>query len=384
MRARLPDGAASKIEGFVAHTTPALVLGLHLALLVVLGVIGFWQPQLAAMFSALVTVSLIGEGTGRFSLLRHLLPKSASYNLVARLPASPALGAVVVATPLDAATWRPLRRRWLWFRPLQAVFGAVLVVDVMLALRSFAEPWGPATLRAYLVALIGLGITVAVGAVYHRTGDAKGETGGLAAQLELLRRLRERPVPGVEVWFAFTGCGHAFQGGMTAFLALHERTLPAPTLVIALDHPANTPLQATVAEGALLAQHHRPTGPALVERLRWAGVFVPPVDHGGATDARAALVAGFRAVALVGGDGEPSAESVERVADVTEHLVRWYAEDLARVADVRPALEDLARATEATRPGPRGRRARKPPELSEALDVEEAAISEETVAQEGP
>src|SRR5690606_8116105 len=122
-------------------------------------------------------------------------------------------GAVVVCTPLDSPTWRPLRRRWLRFRPLQAVFAAVLVVDVMLALRSFAEPWGPATLRAYVVALIGLGITVAAGAVYHRMGGGAGDAGGMVAQLELIRRLRERPVPGVEVWFAFTGCAHAFQGG---------------------------------------------------------------------------------------------------------------------------------------------------------------------------
>jgi hypothetical protein len=263
------------------------------------------------------------------------------------------------------------------------VFGAVLIVDTMLVLRTLAEPWGPRTLELYVSALAVLAVTVIAGSVMHRLGEGSDDGGGPATLIELMRRFREIPVPGVDVWFAFTGCGHAHQGGMHAFLTLHEKTLPEPCLVVALDAPARPPLRAVVSEGSLLAQHHRSTGPALVERLRWAGVAVPPIDRGGATDARAALVRGYRALALSGGDGRANPGAVERAADVVENIVRWYGEDLARVADVRPALQDLARATEEARARALAKRRRRFRKQKEGPAEEpEAAPSEEGGAQE--
>jgi len=359
IRERFPDGAESRIEGFVSHLSPAFFFGLHVVLVLLAGILGFWQPALGATLCALVTLSLAGEGLGRFALLRGLYPKSPSYNLVVREAAAPSLGAVVLSTPLDVPAWRPLRRRWSGWRPLQLVFAAVLVVNTMLVLRTLAEPWGPRTLEIYVLALAILAGTVVTGLVMHRLGEGSDDGGGPAALLELMRRFRELPVPGVDIWFAFTGCGHAYQGGMHAFLTLHEKTLPEPSLVVALEAPARPPLRAAVSEGSLLAQHHRSTGPALVERLRWAGVSVPAIDRGGATDARAALVRGYRALALSGGDGAATPEAADRVADVVENIVRWYGEDLARVADVRPALQELARATEEARAKAKARRRRR-------------------------
>jgi hypothetical protein len=362
IRERLPDGVDSKIEGFVSHLSPAFFFGLHVLLVLLAGVLGFWQPALAAVLCALFTLSLAGEGLGRFALLRGVFPKSPSYNLVVRQAGDPSLGALVLSAPMDFPAWRPLRRRWLSWRPLQLVFAAVLIVDTMLVLQTLAEPWGPRTLELYVIALAVLAGTVIAGSVTHRLGEGADDGGGPAALIELMRRFQEAPVPGVDVWFAFTGCGHAHQGGMHAFLTLHEKTLPEPCLVVALDAPARPPLRAVVSEGNLLAQHHRSTGPALVERLRWAGVPVPPFDRGGATDARAALVRGYRALALSGGDGTATPAAADRVADVLENLVRWYGEDLARVAVERPALQELARATEAARAkamAKRGRRSKK-------------------------
>jgi hypothetical protein len=345
VRARLPEGIPGKIEGFVAHVSPAFTLGLHAALLLLAGVLGFWNAPLGAFLCALVTLSLMGEGTGRFALIRSLFRKAASYNLVARLPAEPGSGAVVLTAPLDLPAWRPLKRRWLRWRPLQLVFAAALVVTSDLVLRTLAEPWGPRSLEMYVFSLGILGVTVAIGALAHRKAVGADEAGGPAVLIELIRRFTVRPVRGLDVWFAFTGCGRAFQGGIQAFLTLHAKSLPDPCLVVALDDPANPPLSAVVSEGSLWAQHQLPTGPALVERMRWTGLVIPPLDRAGATDARAALEMGFRALAFSGGEGKPTPEAAERVADVLETLVRWYAEDLARVAGTRPALEELARAT---------------------------------------
>lgn len=359
VRARLPEGADTRIEGFVSHVSPAFILSLHLGLLLACGLLGYWMPKAAAALCAIVTLSLLGEATGRFAILRHLFPKAASYNLVLRQPAEEALGAVVLSAPLDVPAWRPTRRRWQRWRPLQPVFAAAFVVLAMLVLRSLSQPWGPVLIELYVLALLVFVGAILVGAILQRRGEGTDSGGGPAALVELARRFRAAPVPGVDVWIAFTGCGHAWQGGMDAFLALHARSLPDPCLVVALDDPTRPPLHAVVSEGPLFAQHHRPTGPALVERLRWAGVHVPAVDRGVATDARAALIRGYRAVAFSGEDGAPSPEAAEQVADVLENLVRWYGEDLVRVADVRPSLRELAEAT-----APRPRRSRE----KEALD----------------
>lgn len=345
IRSRLPDGVEGRIQGFVAYPSPAFVVGVHAALLLFSGLLGLLRPHLAAVLCFGITMSLVAEGTGRWSLLRWVLPKSASYNLVVRLPArTRALGSVVVAAPLDVPRWRPDRPRWLR-RPMQPVVVAALVVTVLLLLRALAEPWGRPTQGMYLASLVVLALSVLFAAIAHRrTGGAHQDASGPAALLELIRRQQLDPPEDVDVWAVFTGCGHAYQNGMHAFLAVHERRLVDPVLVVALDDPGRAPLGAVVSEGPLRPQHHRPTGPALVERLRWAGVRIPVVDTPGVTDARAATARGYRALALAGGRLVSTPASTAWAVDVLVALVDMYAGDLAQVPEMSPLLRRLVEA----------------------------------------
>jgi len=336
VKGRMPEGVKAKIEGFVAFTSPALVVGVHALALLAAGLLGFLYPLLAAVLCAAITLSLVAEGTGRLSLMRWILPKSASYNLHHGFEAERPLGSLVIAAPLDTPRWRPERPSWL-LRPLRAVLMAAVVVTAILVLRSMAEPWGRPTQGMYIVSLLVLGAAVGLTAVAHRRGGGiKEDVSGPAALLELARRLRVSPVPDLDVWLLFTGCSHAYQNGMHAFLAMRGSRLRDPLLVIAVDEPGRGDLGAVVSEGPLWAQHHRPTGPALVERLRWAGATIPAVDHTSVTDARAALLWGYRALGLVGTNGQSTAESTAAAADVIESLVRLYAEDLSRVPSSIP------------------------------------------------
>lgn len=347
VRRRLPEGLVGRIEPFVSHTSPALVAAVHDLILVVAGLLGLWRPWAGLPFALLVTGALVAEGTGRTSAVRWLMPMSPSYNFVVRPRVGPSQGSIVFTTPLDSAPIEPMDLPWLRrIRPMRATLAAATLITAMLSLRTLAEPWGPRTFELYVIALVVLAGAMALGIVAHRRpGPGTDDGSGAAALLELMRRLDQEPIPGVDVWFAFTGCGRSYQGGIQAFLTLHTRALRDPALICSVVEPGRVALRAVVSEGPLYPQAHRPTGPALIERLRWAGVGVPSVDHPDPSDARAARVMGFRAISFRGGDGTSSAEATARATDVLETVARWYADDLARIAVSRPALEQLAKAT---------------------------------------
>ena len=345
VRQLLPDDADARTEPFVDHVSRGLVVALHALLLLAASALGYWFPATGAVLCFALGVSLFGEASGRFGLLRFVIPKSASYNLVVREEGSSSQGTVVVVAPLDARGLGrldvPVLRR-----PLQIVLGATLLTTSMLGGRALAEPWGNPTLALYGAAMLVFVVAAVFGAMAHqRTIEPLADASAAVVGLELARRLHARGVDGVDVWVLFAGCSYAYQGGVRAFLRLHGPVLVDPTLILALDEPGRMPLFAAVAEGGLWPEYHRPTGPALVERLRWAGLIVPPADRAGSSNGQAAARIGLRALTLFGGRAEAAPETVGRACDVVELLIRRYGEDLARVATNRPAIEELLRGS---------------------------------------
>jgi hypothetical protein len=346
VRSRLPEGVKSRNEGFVGRPSPLLVWGVHGVVALVGGVLGIWYPRVGAAICLLTVGSLIGEGTGRFALSSWWLGAVPSYNLVVPSTGPASLGTIVLVTPLDVPARRMWRPRWMR-RPLQGVLVSSSAIAVLLVLRALAEPWGIPLLTIYSLSLLVMAATSALVLISRREPQqVSSDAGGVAVALELLRRLQEEPLPGVAVWTVFSGCGRAHQDGVESFLRLRGQRLDGPVLVLSVREAARSPLQAVVTEGPLWPQHHRPTGPALVERLRWAGVRVPEIDSPEPSDARAAMLLGYRALAFNGGQADPSAAGARRAVDIVLAVMRWYAQDLARLEHARPALQDLAARTE--------------------------------------
>lgn len=334
VRSRLVDPTAARVEGFVGHGLPLIVLGLHGLFGAAAGLVGWDRPLLGLVGTLFVAASLVGEGTGRLGLLRLWLPKSPSANLVVPPSDVGELGTIVVSASLDQPRLRPSPRRGLR-RPLAAVAASLAVQSTLLVLRLLSEPFGRPLGVAYAVALAVLAAAASAFWLARRTpNDPIAEAGGAAAVLELQRRLTREPLPGVAVWWLFTGCGHAHQDGMSAFLGRRGERLARPLFVLTLDGVSRPPLAAALTEGPLWPQSQRATGPALVERLRWSGLQIDALDHPEPTDARPALLAGYRALALVGGRGPGTPEAAESAVDRIEALIRLHAGDLARV--IRP------------------------------------------------
>lgn len=356
VRGRL--GEAARAEGVVAHPVPLLVLGVHGVLLSAAGAFGYatgamgfaasllgrWGPALGALGCLLVTISLVAEGTGRAALLRVWLPGAPSRNVVLP-PASPGeLGTVVIATPLDVPRARPPRGR-MWHRPLIGVWLSGTLMTLLLVLMALNEPLGRTLVGVYGAALaVNVAAAALVFVARRAPARASSDAGAAAAVLEVHRRLTASPLEGVGVWIVFTGAGRAHQEGMDTFLRLRGDRQPRPLLVMSLQELGGAPLQAIVSEGPLLRQHHRPTGPALVERLQWAGVRLPHADRAEPTDARAATLLGYRALSLTGAGGASTVADVEQAADVMETLLRWYHADLSRLPDDRSEVARWMRA----------------------------------------
>ena len=344
VREALPEGVDARIEGFVGNTSPPLSIAFHAALIVVGGAVGLLWPLAGLVVCLVATISLVGEGTGGFALLRGLLVRAASYNLSVPViqPQNPR-GSLVIAAPLDSPRGLAMRPPWLGRWPLQLFTLAGTVVTIVCLLRSVSDPLGHATLKLYLASLAVTLIGGVVALASHRAVPAEDATAP-AALLEVIRRLLDEPVPGLEVWAVFTGCGRAYQSGIDAFLRVHAQEPPGPLLVVSLLDPGRAPLRAAISEGILTRQVHKATGPALVERLRWAGVDLPEIDRPGASDARAAHNAGHAALLLVGGSRSGAVEGTADAAEAVCTIAHWYARDVGALAERQGRLAPVVLA----------------------------------------
>ena len=82
IKGRIVSSEKPRIEGFVGHVSPEMVVGIHALLLLIAGLIGLARPIVATGVCALVTASLVAEGIGTMSAVRWLMRKAPSYNLV--------------------------------------------------------------------------------------------------------------------------------------------------------------------------------------------------------------------------------------------------------------------------------------------------------------
>jgi len=337
----LPEEAHARVEGFVGHPNPVAMLGVHGVFILASTILGLWYPSIGAFCCLLVTASLVAEGTGRRGMLRWWLPRHPSYNLVVPEPMGSAQGTIVLTTPLDVPAW-PMRASHGPRRPFLWIGVSAVTLSLMMLLRTTSQQFDAPLLFVYAFTLVVMAATSVVGLIARRgIPKAEGDPSGMGTLLQLRERLEADRPPGLGIWYLFTGCGRGHHEGIEAFLRVKGPRLKKPVLVVSLVDTGRAPLRATLTEGPLWPQHHRPTGPSLVERLRWTGWKVRLVDLPESTDARAASRLGYRAIGLVGGRSESTPEAMEKAGAFAEALVRQFA------ADVRLPAEAGAREPDA-------------------------------------
>jgi hypothetical protein len=273
-------------------------------------------PTLAAGVAALAAVGLWAELTG-WPWVASWLPRAAAYNVVAQRKVAEPRGTVVVAAALDTPRSRPasraLARVGLW-----ATVGSALVAAASLLATAppLAVRAGPA-----LVAL-------AVAAAWFRAAQATPsapDPGGPAAAVAAWHALEPLPLDAV---LALTAGGCARQEGLETWLGARLPHLAPPVMVVCFEDVGRGPLRVAASEGALAPRAHRPTGPALVERLTRRGARVAPVDAPHDTLGAAPLRLGERALVLVGGTGALEPAHAEAAARLGADAVALWCADL--------------------------------------------------------
>jgi acetylornithine deacetylase/succinyl-diaminopimelate desuccinylase-like protein len=255
------------------------------------------------------------EVSGRLQWSQRLGPRGQGTNVVARLPAAGTVERTfVLVAHLDAQ-----RSGLVWDRRL---------IEAGARRRLAAKAMTPAAAAEALVIASGFRPLVALNvAALLDTGlratvpGANDNASGVAALLELARRLATAPLPATEVLLAFVGAEESGMGGMRQFLADHPLD-PRRSFVLGLDTiGSGRPIVAS-AEGAVLAHRYRDEDLALVERgARRAGLDAPERWRiGGWTDPILARFAGVPTASVLSVGENGMYTHYHRMDDEPQHV----------------------------------------------------------------
>ena len=310
-------GMEAVVEGAVCPPQLPHILFLHAVAFLAALVLSLVRPLPGALLSGLTLLSFWGELRGRPRILRRLLLKRITGNMVARLRNPESVGKVILVAHADVASasrlFLPWARRFTIHHkaPIRSMHPGALVllagaVQTLAALEQWSRPdISLFALTAFLGSAIVHGGLLVLAVDWWRSPPVEGavdNASGLAIVWGVAKRLTRRPLRHAELWVVATGDREHDCGGIKAFLREFERYLdPERTFVINVDQVGQGTLHIVTAEGAWERLSYRPTLPGLAERVaareeRFGHVGETEVV--GSTDAGPPTEAGFRAVTL--------------------------------------------------------------------------------------
>jgi hypothetical protein len=338
--------AERAVGGFWQSTGLAAGVG------VLAGLIGGHRRATGATIGALAAGLMADDVENGAHLLRRLLPKRETTNVLAWTGDSGARETVVVVAHHDAAHTGLLFHPGLvpaiaarfpdWYAKQNTSLQTGALLSAGPALSALGSGLGLRALRR--LGTLWSAVTLALLADVARSPVVCGANDNLSAVavlLDLAGRFAERPVGGVRVLLLSTGSEESFMEGMRGFIARHRDALdPATTRVVALECVGSPHLMLMEGEGMLRMRDH---DEGLREEIQtaadragvelWRGLRL----GAGATDALPALRAGYRAACLAACTDLKTPANYHWPTDVPENL-NWQT--IRRAGDV---LEGLIR-----------------------------------------
>jgi hypothetical protein len=363
-------GRQVEVEPTYVHPEWSLAIGLHIAVAIAGSLLALLFPAAGFVLVLFAAFSLFLDQSTRLYLLRRLLFRRASQNVVSpgSNPGAPAR--IVLSAHYDAAktglVFGPhavrfahrLSERWrVLLGPIRLIFWVGLVPLLLISGLRMAGLGGSwlSIVQLVVIALMLLALALLIDiALSEIVPGACDNASAVAAVLSVAEELdAERPA-NLDVWVVLPGAEECNAEGMACYMRAHHREIDRErTFFVNLDSASYGEVHFQRSEGAIVnqAMDRRliELCEEIAEKRRSAAEGGPdhaasPIRHPFHTDALPALVRGFRAISIVGakqGVGPPyyhtpddtparvDAEALTRVTRFTLDLVRAIDRDVA-------------------------------------------------------
>ena len=244
-------GRHAELEPTYVHRQLGLIGALHCALGVVGSLVATLAPAVGFAIVLATAASLYLDANGRAYLLRRLLFRRASQNVVSRGPSPEAPARLILCAHYDAGRSGVAYRSRLLRRaarlggtgparigPLQVVFWSVAALLPLIGARmaGVEETWLSAVQLAPTLVLIAATFLFVDLELSPVSPGADDNASGVATVLSLADELRSDPPAALDVWVVLSGGEEPLQAGMRELVRAHRDELdPASTYVVNLD-----------------------------------------------------------------------------------------------------------------------------------------------------
>jgi Peptidase family M28 len=348
-------GRRAEIEPFFAHPEYAIVHLIHAAMGVAGSIIATVQPAIGFTLVLIAAFSTYLDLNTRFYLVRSLLFRRVSQNVVSPGTRPDAPARLILMAHYDAArtgyifskasnrirklpertrlTLGPFRLFfWLGLAPLLPILGARMAgLDPTWLNALQAIPTIVLIVAAFL--LIDIALSDIVPGAYDNAS-------GVASVLSAADELTANPPENLDVWVVLAGAEESFCEGSRAFVRSRRKELDrATTAFVNVDSVSFGEVAYEISQGPVVSLPHDAQLIELCEALSAAGQSARPIRHPLLDDAMPARVRRMRAITL-------------RTTDENGNLAPWYhthedvpervdAEALTRASDFVVSLARL-------------------------------------------
>jgi hypothetical protein len=349
-------GRRAEIEPTLVHPQYATVHLIHAALAIAGSVLATVQPAAGFALVLAVAVSTYLDLNTRLYLVRSLIFRRASQNVVSPGSRPDAPARLILSAHYDAArtgwvfTRRMRRGAQRGGRPAPGPFriffwGGLAPLLPILGLRmaGIDASWLGAVQAVPTILLIVAAFFLIDIALSDTVPGAYDNASGVAAIISAAERLGADPPPNLDLWVVLPGSEESMCEGMRAFVrADRKRHDPARTYLINVDSVSQGELNYEVSEGAVVSLPLDPELVELAEALAAGGeggeLAAKPLRYSLLDDALPARNAGIHAITIRATEGGSPAPWYHTPEDTPERIDE---QALARATEFVVALARL-------------------------------------------
>ncbi|NIM96427.1 MAG: M28 family peptidase [Anaerolineales bacterium] len=269
---------------------------------------GRWSAGFATILSLATIASTLLELSFRDNLLRRLVPKAPSQNVIATLaPAGEHKQDFVLIGHVDSHRTPIIFKtpRWVTlYQRFTTIAFSLFIAQILLYTLGTVTQWSwiwPASIPCAIAAVLLTAMCIQADLTPFSAG-ANDNASAVGLVLTLAEEFQDEPIQNSRVWFLCTGCEEVQHYGAIDFFARHLDDLHNPVVIVFEMLSCTGPAWLT-KEGIIVPFHADPELVTLAERLssehpEW-GAY-PEQINGGNTEMADTLSVGIPAITLGG------------------------------------------------------------------------------------